>query len=154
MSICLYSNFFPTFIQPIITMSNHGLQICVVDDDFIYQFAVKKTIEATGLASEIITFSNGEEAINYLQEKKDDIASIPDIIFLDINMPIMDGWEFLEAYRPLEIILKKKITIYIVSSSTSDSDIEHSKKFSNVSGYIIKPVHKEKFEELLSRSLV
>jgi CheY-like chemotaxis protein len=134
-------------------MTDRKLQVCVIDDDFIYQFAAKKTIEATGLVEEILSFSNGREAINYLEEKIAESTPAPDVIFLDINMPIMDGWEFLEAYNPLQNSFKKKIIIYIVSSSNSDFDIEFSKKFSCVSDYVIKPVHKEKFEQLLTLHL-
>jgi CheY-like chemotaxis protein len=139
--------------SPIITMTDHKLQVCVIDDDFIYQFAAKKTIEATGLAEEILSFSNGKEAINYLEEKIAASTEVPDVIFLDINMPVMDGWEFLEAYNPMQKSLKKKIIIYIVSSSNSDYDVAYSKKFNCVSDYIIKPVHKEKFEQLLTLHL-
>ncbi|MGI8951372.1 MAG: response regulator [Chitinophagaceae bacterium] len=130
-------------------MADCLLNICIIDDDRIYQFAAKKTIEATRLAKKITVFSNGEEAIEYLKSIANDLNQIPDIIFLDINMPVMNGWEFLEAYKTMQFLQKKLINIYVVSSSVSDYDIVRSKEFSAVSGYVIKPVCKDKFLELL-----
>jgi CheY-like chemotaxis protein len=132
-------------------MSNSNLSICLVDDDKIYQFAARKTIEATGMVQSIKSFVNGEEAIHFLEKCIEfDPAGIPDIIFLDINMPIMNGWEFLEAYNNLVQRLPKKVTIYMVSSSVDEYDINKSRQFEEVTDYIIKPVHKERFKQLLT----
>ena len=95
-------------------------------------------------------FSNGEEAIHYLKKNAADGSSIPDIIFLDINMPVMNGWQFLEEYAHLRSDLQKNITIYMVSSSVDEYDIRKSKEFKTVSDYIIKPIQKEKFSQVLS----
>ncbi len=131
-------------------MSLDRPNIFVIDDDRIYQFAAKKTIEATGLAEKVMIFSNGEEAIHYLKKNAADGSSIPDIIFLDINMPVMNGWQFLEEYAHLRSDLQKNITIYMVSSSVDEYDIRKSKEFKTVSDYIIKPIQKEKFSQVLS----
>ena len=73
----------------------------------------------------------------------------PDIIFLDINMPVMDGWEFLEAYRAIEEKLPDTISIYLVSSSVDKNDIMRSRQFKYVTDYLVKPVYKEKFSQVL-----
>lgn len=125
------------------------LTICVVDDDKVYQFAVRKTIEATGMADNVITFSNGAEAINFLETHKCS-AELPDIIFLDINMPVMNGWQFLENYARLSFSLGKNIPVYMVSSSIDEHDINKSREYQSVADYILKPVHKEKFSQLLA----
>jgi CheY-like chemotaxis protein len=123
--------------------------ICLVDDDRIYQFTAKKIIESTGLTQTVLSFFNGEDAINYLKNSSENNQPIPDIIFLDINMPIMDGWQFLEDFKTLIAGLKKKVTIYMVSSSVDDYDIKKSKEYSFVTDYIIKPINRERFEQLI-----
>jgi len=77
-------------------MQQSKLRILLIDDDRIYQFAARKTIEATGFAESIVVYSNGEDAINFLKSNSANETSLPDVIFLDVNMPVMNGWEFLD----------------------------------------------------------
>lgn len=135
-------------------MDTNHLNICIIDDDKIYQFTAKKIVESIGeKIGKIQPFYNGEEAINYLRENLHSAESIPDIIFLDINMPIKGGWHFLEDYIGIQDQLPKKVVIYMVSSSVDDYDIQKSKEFSMVAEYVIKPVNKDRFEELISQSV-
>ncbi|MCA6438241.1 MAG: response regulator [Bacteroidetes bacterium] len=120
--------------------------VALIDDDEIVKFIGSKVIESTKLVNRIKTFSNGEEAINFLKSNSKNLDLLPEIILLDLNMPIMDGFEFLEKYIMLEPKLGKKIAIYVVSSTISPTDIERLNKISEVSDYIIKPITKEKFE--------
>jgi CheY-like chemotaxis protein len=76
-------------------------------------------------------------------------TALPDIIFLDINMPVMDGWQFLDSFRNIEDMLSKKITIYLVSSSVDKNDMSRSKQISLVKDYLIKPVYKDMFSQVL-----
>ena len=124
--------------------------ICLIDDDRIYQFTAKKIIESTGLGKQILSFYNGDEAITYLQENIENVDLLPDIIFLDINMPVMDGWQFLETFKILQPKVSKPILIYMVSSSVDDYDIKKSKEYFNVTDYIIKPINRERFEQLIN----
>lgn len=123
--------------------------VAIIDDDEIAKFIGTKIIESTNLVDRIKTFSNGEEAINFLKSNSKDVNLLPEIILLDLNMPIMDGFVFLQKYIMLEPKLGKKITIYIVSSSISQIDIEKINQISEVSDYIIKPITKEKFEMIV-----
>lgn len=120
----------------------------LVDDDRSFQFLAQEIIEPTNLVNQIRIFSNGLEALNFLKAAKT-LKDIPEIILLDINMPVMDGWEFLAGYMPLEPKLGKKIAIYIVSSSISPSDMQRAKSISQVTDYIIKPVTEAQFIQLV-----
>ncbi|HWB25924.1 MAG TPA: response regulator [Chitinophagaceae bacterium] len=131
-------------------MQQAKLHILLVDDDRIYQFAARKTIEATGFADKILIYSNGEEALNYLRNSVKDSALLPDVIFLDVNMPIMNGWEFLDQYSSLVKNLSKPVIIYVVSSSVDEFDVSKSRQYDTVKGYIVKPVLREKFRQILS----
>jgi CheY-like chemotaxis protein len=131
-------------------MQQAKLHILLIDDDRIYQFAAKKTIEATGFADSILVYSNGRDAINFLKNNCEDEAILPDVIFLDVNMPIMNGWEFLDAYKTLKSDLKKPVIIYVVSSSVDEIDVSKSRQYDSVKGYIVKPVLREKFRQILS----
>lgn len=124
--------------------------ICLVDDDEIFQFVTKRVIEQTRLVQTIRLFSNGKEAIGFLEEVHASNSQLPDIILLDLNMPVMDGWDFLEAYVLLKPELSKPITIYIVSSSISPADILRAQRISEVTDYIIKPITTEKLIDMLS----
>lgn len=114
--------------------------ICVIDDDKIYQYTISKTIKVYDLANEVLIFSDGEEALNFFIENIDNTSDLPDIILLDINMPIMDGFQFMEEYIKLKPRVGKKILIYMVSSSVDSSDIRRAEQVSEISDYIIKPI--------------
>jgi CheY-like chemotaxis protein len=121
----------------------------IVDDDRIYQFTMTKTIETDTRIKKILVFSDGEEAFGYLSKHSQQADELPDIIFLDLNMPYMDGWEFLEEYATLKSRLSKKIIIYVVSSSVSELDINRAKRISDVTDYIVKPITISKFNEVI-----
>ena len=125
--------------------------VCLIDDDKIYQFTAKMILEATGLTHSIKTFFNGQEAIDYLLDPtNNDPEKLPDVIFLDINMPVMNGWEFLEAFQIFWKDLHKRIVVYVVSSSVDASDIQKSKTYEAVTDYVIKPINRDKYRELLA----
>ncbi len=125
--------------------------IFLIDDDPTFVFLATKTIEASNFATNIKVFGDGLEAIDYLTEIKDQPELFPHIIFLDLNMPVMDGWSFLEEYALLQPKLGKKIEIYIASSTISPHDIERAKSISLVSYFIIKPLLTDKVIELLAK---
>jgi CheY-like chemotaxis protein len=124
--------------------------VCLIDDDNIYQYTARVILESTGLAKHIQSFYNGSEAINYFTDPKNFVSeTLPDVIFLDINMPIMDGWEFLEEYNKFYSDLPKPITIYMVSSSVNSSDMQKSRSYKAVNDYLVKPVSRNKYQELM-----
>lgn len=123
--------------------------ICIIDDDDIYKFTMKKTLELNKLAHKILAFSDGEEAIEFMNDNLGNKAELPDIIFLDINMPIMDGFQFMEEYVKIKPRVGKKIIIYMVTSSVDNHDIERAEKISEISDYIIKPITSEGLKEII-----
>lgn len=125
--------------------------LTIVDDDDIFVFLTTKIIEQTNLIDLIKVFGNGLDAINFLKENKNNVDALPDIILLDLSMPIMNGWQFLEKYNKLNPTIGKKITIYICSSSISPDDITRAKTISEVSDYIIKPITKDKLIDLIKK---
>lgn len=126
--------------------------IALVDDDKIYQLITLRTISNTELTDEVLQFENGEDAIDFLKDNATSEDKLPDYIFLDINMPYMDGWMFLDEFETVKNSIKKDITIFMVSSSIDPRDIERASNNPNITQYVIKPISLEKFKELLSNA--
>ncbi|MCA4895499.1 MAG: response regulator [Cytophagales bacterium] len=123
--------------------------IALVDDDSIFQFTATRLLESSKLAQNILHFENGAEALTFLREKALQKELLPDYLFLDINMPFVDGWMFLEDFTTLKSSLAKDISIYMVTSSIDQRDLNRAKGFSEVTDFIIKPISLERFQELL-----
>ncbi|MBV9960921.1 MAG: response regulator [Parafilimonas sp.] len=129
------------------------VNVLLIDDDTIYQFVSCKTLEATGHANKIKVCSNGEEACRFLEENMYNTNELPDVILLDVNMPVMNGWQFLDAYQSLKANLVKEIQIFLVTSSMNDQDKEYSKRYNCVQDYIVKPLVREKISDILSHAV-
>ncbi len=128
---------------------------CIIDDDKIYVNLVKKIIEIKKLSENLLIYKNGKEALDYfkqIMETATDEDKLPDIIFLDLNMPVMDGWEFLNEFIKIKNNLHKKITLYVVSSSIDPRDLERAKSINMVTDYLIKPIELKKFEKIFART--
>ena len=124
-------------------------KILLVDDDSINNFIVINKLNNIGLVENIVSAENGQEAIDYLHKCIIEEANIPELIFLDINMPIMDGWGFLDAFEKIEKIYQHKTSIYMVSSSVYNEDIEKSKHYTSIKMFISKPLSKETLKEII-----
>lgn len=125
--------------------------VYVIDDDPLYIFSMKKVLNLTDFCKRSEFFKNGKEALDDLVPKLSQNESLPDIIFLDISMPIMNGWEFLDHLSAHSI--EKEIKIFIVSSSIDPYDTDKSSSYGFVTDYIYKPITIDKMKDLKKRLL-
>nr|WP_315156655.1 response regulator [uncultured Flavobacterium sp.] len=124
--------------------------IMAVDDDPITLMLFKKVAQKASFAKEIINAMNGEEAITFInsisrEDKK------PQLIFLDLNMPIMGGWEFLDWFNDSNYYLSNHTKVVILTSTIDPEDIKKSKTYSNVIEFLSKPITVEMLYYLESR---
>lgn len=126
-------------------------QLTLIDDDDVFVFLTSRMLEKYKLVDLIKIFDNGYDALVYIKENLDNIEALPDIILLDLSMPIMDGWQFLEEYVKINPRIGKKITIFICSSSISPDDVTRAMNINAVSDFIIKPMTKERLIEMIKK---
>jgi CheY-like chemotaxis protein len=125
--------------------------ILLVDDDNPTNFLHQMIIEENNLSEQIHVAFTGLEAIEYLATKKNGKHPCPDIIFLDINMPIMNGWDFLTRYKVLPDEQKASIVIVMLTASLNITDNEKAKKNQEIRDFITKPLTLEKLEKLIEK---
>ncbi len=127
----------------------------LVEDDDVTMMLCKINIRKTNFAQNLICCDNGLDAITYLKhesEKPENERNIPDLILLDINMPVMNGWDFLEEFQKNLISYFSKTSIKILTSSIDPRDIEKSKSFSTVNEFISKPLNRDILISLLEKN--
>jgi CheY-like chemotaxis protein len=129
-------------------MKENVEQVMLVDDNDTDNFIHKRVIELTGFAKNIVVKNSGKSALEHLENNKDNIAGLPDIIFLDINMPIVDGFVFLFEYENFPDPLKEKCKVVILSSSDNKRDIDRIVDNEYVINFITKPLSEEALEDL------
>ena len=129
-------------------MTKENLQILIIDDDEINNFIAAKLIDKIPPKANVNTCLNGLEGIDFVKSKLDKQDEMPDIIFLDINMPVMNGWEFLDEYEKIKSQIKKSICINMLSSSVYNDDIIKAEAFDTVQKFISKPLTVDKIQSL------
>ena len=123
-------------------------KLVLIDDEPIFHKIVQMTIKNSTLSNQATYSFDGEVVLDYLEEKKSDSESLPDYIFVDLYMPMFDGWDFLNRFQNIYQSLKKNINIYIVSSSIDPVDINRSKSYPFATTFISKPVMKDIFDSI------
>jgi CheY-like chemotaxis protein len=141
--------------------------ILLIDDDEPTNFLNRMTLEQVGCTRHIRVAQSGQEALDYLhacghvnrsggrrgeaQDSVEERQPRPDLIFLDINMPAMDGWEFLEKYRLLPPAQKADIVLIMLTTSLNPDDELRTRTIPEVSGFENKPLGQEQLDQLLTK---
>ena len=124
-------------------------RILFVDDDPITLMLCKMVITKALFSNEIVTAKNGQEALKYYDSlKAENSINKPQLIFLDLNMPVMDGWDFLESFMTEKYSDFHDSKVIILSSTIDPEDLEKSKKYPMVIEFLSKPISKEMLEYL------
>lgn len=131
-------------------MPEKTYRLGIIDDDQVYQLILKKTFEKSMVAKTVLQFYNGEEAIDYFKTGNTPVEELPEILLVDINMPYMNGWQFLEALDTLSFATQYQPRIHIVSSSPACEDIEMAHQFKRVTSYIVKPITRDKIANIIN----
>ena len=115
-------------------------KVFIIDDDTIHQRIAQIMIEKHQLFDEYTSFTEAEKAVDFLKENISIPQNLPDVILLDLNMPVIDGWDFLDLYEGFKDQVSKAIRIFIVTSSVDEKDILKAQRYSTVIGFISKPL--------------
>jgi CheY-like chemotaxis protein len=114
-------------------------RVVIIDDDEIFQFLCSKALENIGLTEEIEQFTNSQKGLDYLTKQVTE-ESYPTMLMVDINMPLLDGWEIIEGIENAGSGFIKNCKVFILSSSVDIKDKEKALSYKSVSGFIIKPL--------------
>ncbi len=129
-------------------MLGNKINLLVIDDDDINIFIIKKIVEKADLNINMVSKGNDQQAIAYIKDLIANQEQFPNLMLIDINMPIMNGWEFIEAYQMLNV--QQNVDMYILSSSVYENDIEKTKSYPLVKGFISKPLSIDRLKELVN----
>ncbi|SDT06389.1 Response regulator receiver domain-containing protein [Mucilaginibacter mallensis] len=126
------------------------MNLFIIDDDPFQHFIMEKmlTPHLTNPVDQVTHSDNADEILKFIEVNRSNADRLPDIIFLDLNMPIMNGWDFLERYKRIQQKITKLIPIYIISSSIDSRDISRLKKYTSVKDYVLKPVTRPALEKI------
>ncbi|MEO8255341.1 MAG: response regulator [Flavobacterium sp.] len=122
--------------------------LCIIEDDPTHLFITKKMIEMSGMVENIMVYKNGKEAYDKLEAIFISSKLLPEIILLDLNMPVWDGWQFLDEF--IKIPIQNKVTIYILTSSNSEMDKKQAEKYNLNKNYLVKPITVTEIKTLLT----
>lgn len=125
--------------------------VLLIDDDEITNKLNSYILQKSNLASEILIAHNGKIALDLLEERDNANLSCPDLILLDINMPVMNGFEFLDAYNKKEILNKSSITIMMLTTSINIRDLEKAKN-PLITKFVNKPLSEKILKEIMSEN--
>ena len=122
--------------------------IWMIDDDKIHHFWFQKSLQIQGFSKQVMSFFKAEEAIEFFDQHLNDFSVLPDIIFLDLNMPLVNGWQFLQRYATIKEKLQKPIKIYVLSSTINKEEINRATSIPEVSGFFSKPLKPDDINQI------
>jgi CheY-like chemotaxis protein len=123
--------------------------VLLVDDDHVFNFLSGRLFEKLGFSDGIHMAMNGAEALKLINDYYSGTQSLPDVILLDLNMPVMDGFEFIEAFQRIRMPNKERVKIVIVSSSQDEKDIERARTL-GITHYLTKPIHEKDLLDIMN----
>ena len=130
-------------------MKNKLKNVLLIDDSESDNFYHARKIQKMGITDNIHICYSGQEALDYLRSEFEGTHPQPTLIFLDINMPGMNGWEFLEEYEKLEVSQQGEVVLTMLSNSIDVRDQEKAERYKSVRGYYSKPLNKEYLDSIL-----
>jgi CheY-like chemotaxis protein len=134
-------------------MENKFNCILFIDDDKFNNILNKKLADKHKKFNKIISLTSGKDALSYLFKASQDSEVKPDLIFLDINMPAMNGWEFIEEFEKFDTAFTKDIKMFLLTTSSNPDDLRRSKTIATVNDYFNKPLTLDKLDEIIVRHL-
>lgn len=126
----------------------HRLRVLLVDDDQTTNFLNKLLLNRLGVAEQVLVAANGEEALRVLAQQCTEPANCPHLILLDMNMPVLNGLAFLEAYAQLPSAVQRAIVIVMLTTSLHPTDMARAEQLP-IAGFLNKPLTEEKVRDLL-----
>lgn len=135
---------------------NEKYTIMMIDDDYVSNYLNAMLLEESGLVKDLFIYTQPDQALAFLQKacssNPEPFADpFPNVIILDLKMPVMNGFEFLEKFNAIPGIYEREVKIFVVTSSEHSSDVKRASQFS-IAGYITKPVTEEKIVYLLQQT--
>ncbi len=127
--------------------------ILLIDDDNVTNFLSKHLIESLNICHHVFTYKNGQEALNHFSDKDRFLKTPASIIFLDLNMPVMDGYEFMANYQKLPQEFKTAKVIALIAEITTTPAEKITNKL-GADGYLNKPITKEKIEHIITEYFI
>ena len=118
-------------------------RVLLIDDNDIDNFINERMITTNFFSNRVIVKNSGESALNYLRENAEIDNNLPQVIFLDLNMPVMDGFAFLSEYENLSVKVKNNCKVIVLSSSISPEDINRASTNPLVVKYVNKPLNEK-----------
>ncbi|MBX5438846.1 MAG: response regulator [Thermoflavifilum sp.] len=123
-------------------------RIWLIDDDPIHQQIAVLMLQKSEVVQEVTTFQEAQAALDHIKAHADEPEALPEVILLDLNMPVMDGWAFLDAFEQMRNGLLSTVHVFIYTSSINYHDRLRAHQYPSVTGYLVKPLSKEDIQRI------